>query len=50
MPEARRATLYKDLTQTTPADIDAWIGRVPHPAPATIATCRRGMQSFFVFA
>ena len=25
MPEARRAALYQDLTQTTPADIDAWI-------------------------
>ena len=25
MPEARQALLYQDLTQTTPADIDAWI-------------------------
>ena len=25
MPEARQAALYQDLTQTTPADIDAWI-------------------------
>ena len=25
MPEGRQATLYQDLTQTTPADIDAWI-------------------------
>ena len=51
MPEARRATLYQDLTQTTPADIDAWIAAAfQQPlAPATIATCRRCMQSFFVF-
>ncbi len=25
MPEAHQATLSQDLTQTTPADIDAWI-------------------------
>ena len=25
MPASRQATLYQDLTQTTPADIDAWI-------------------------
>jgi hypothetical protein len=25
MPEARQATLYADLTQTTPTDIDGWI-------------------------
>jgi len=25
MPAARQATLYQDLTQTTPADIDTWI-------------------------
>jgi hypothetical protein len=25
MPEGRHATLYADLTQTTPADIDAWM-------------------------
>src|SRR5712691_10136574 len=51
MPEARRATLYQDLTQTTPADIDVWIeAAFQQPlAPATIVTCRRGMQSFFVF-
>ena len=24
-PAGRQATLYQDLTQTTPADIDAWI-------------------------
>lgn len=51
MPETRRAALYQDLTQATPADIDAWIeAAFQQPlAPATIATCRRGMQSFFVF-
>jgi len=51
MPEARRAALYQDLTQTTPADIDAWIeAAFQQPlAPATIATCRRGMQSCCVF-
>ena len=51
MPEARRAALYQDLTQTTPADIDAWIeAAFQQPlAPATIATCRRGMQSFLSF-
>ena len=25
VPEARQRTLYQDLTQTTPADIDAWM-------------------------
>ena len=25
MPKVRQAVLYEDLTQTTPADIDAWI-------------------------
>ena len=25
MPAARQATLYQDLTQTAPTDIDAWI-------------------------
>jgi integrase/recombinase XerD len=51
MPKARRAILYQDLTQTTPADIDAWIeAAFQQPlAPATIVTCRRGMQSFFVY-
>jgi site-specific recombinase XerD len=51
MPEARQAILYQDLTQTTPADIDAWIEAAFQQslAPATIATCRRGMQSFFSF-
>ncbi len=51
MPEARQAILYQDLTQTTPADIDAWIEAAFQQslAPATIATCRRGMQSFFIF-
>ena len=43
MPEGRQATLYHDLTQTTPTDIDAWIEascRQPL-APGTIATCLR---------
>jgi site-specific recombinase XerD len=49
MPEARRAALYQDLTQTTPADIDAWIEVAFQQglAPGTIVTCRRGMQGFF---
>jgi hypothetical protein len=25
MPEGQQTTLYQDLTQTTPADIDVWI-------------------------
>ena len=25
IPAARQATLYQDLTQTTPADMDAWM-------------------------
>jgi len=25
MPTSRQATLYQDLTQTTPTDIDVWI-------------------------
>jgi site-specific recombinase XerD len=51
IPEARQATLYQDLTQTTPGDIDAWIAAAFQQAlaPATIVTCRRGLQGFFVF-
>jgi site-specific recombinase XerD len=51
MPEARQAILYQDLTQTTPADIDAWITAAfqQRLAPGTIVTCRRGLQGFFVF-
>jgi site-specific recombinase XerD len=51
MPAGRQASLYQDLTQTTPADIDAWIAAAFQQglAPGTIVTCRRGMQGFFVF-
>ena len=51
MPEARQVPLYQDLTQTTPADIDAWIMAAFQQglAPGTIVTCRRGLQGFFVF-
>jgi site-specific recombinase XerD len=51
LPEGRRAILYQDLTQTTPADIDVWIAIAFQQglAPGTIVTCRRGMQGFFVF-
>ena len=51
MPAGRQATLYQDLTQTTPADIDAWIAAAFQQglAPGTIVTCRRGLQGFFVF-
>jgi site-specific recombinase XerD len=51
MPAGRQATLYHDLTQTTPTDIDAWIeasGR-PQLAPGTIATRLRVVQGFFAF-
>jgi site-specific recombinase XerD len=51
MPEGRQATLYHDLTQTTPTDIDAWIeasGR-QQLAPGTIATRLRVVQGFFAF-
>ena len=51
MPAGRQATLYQDLTQTTPADIDTWIAAACQQgvAPGTIVTCRRGLQGFFVF-
>lgn len=51
LPEARQSTLYQDLTQTTAADIDAWIAAAFQQglAPGTILTCRRGMHGFFVF-
>jgi site-specific recombinase XerD len=51
LPEARQTALYQDLTQTTPADIDAWIAAAFQQglAPGTILTCRRGMHGFFVF-
>ena len=51
LPAARHATLYQDLTQTTPTDMDAWITAAFQQAlaPATIVTYRRGMQGFFTF-
>ena len=51
MPAAHQALLSQDLTQTTPADIDAWIAAAFQQglAPGTIVTCRRGMQGFFLF-
>jgi integrase/recombinase XerD len=51
MPAGRQATLYQDLTQTTPADIDAWIAAAFQQglAPGTIVTYRQGLQGFFGF-
>ena len=51
MPAARQSTLYYDLTQTTPTDIDAWIeASCRRPlAPGTIATRLRVVQGFFAF-
>ena len=51
LPSERQAVLYDDLTQTTSGDIDAWIAAAFQQglAPATIMTCRRGLQGFFVF-
>src|SRR4029453_12084326 len=48
-PAGRQATLYEDLTQTMPTDIDVWIAAAFQQglAPGTIVTCRRGMQGFF---
>jgi len=51
MPEARRATLYHDLLQTTSSDVDAWIEvAFRHQlAPSTVATRLRVLQGFFAF-
>ena len=51
MPAGRQAILYQDLTQTTPADIDAWIAAAFQQglAPGTIVTYRHGLQGFFGF-
>jgi site-specific recombinase XerD len=51
VPEARQATLYADLTQTTPTDIDVWIETSfrHHLAPSTVATRLRGVGGFFGF-
>jgi len=51
LPEARQATLYADLTQTTPTDIDSWIEASfhHHLAPSTVATRLRVVQGFFGF-
>ena len=48
-PEARQATLYEVLTQTTPGNIDAWIdASCRHQlAPGTLATRLRLVQGFF---
>jgi len=51
MPAARQITLYQDLAQTTPMDIDAWIEASFHHqlAPGTVATRLRVVQGFFAF-
>jgi hypothetical protein len=51
MPEARQVILYQDLTQTTPADMDAWIEASFRQklAPGTIATRLRVVQGLKVF-
>jgi site-specific recombinase XerD len=51
MPAVRQATLYMDLTQTTPTDIDAWIEAsfCQKLAPGTIETRLRVVQGFFAF-
>jgi integrase/recombinase XerD len=51
IPAVRQATLYHDLTQTTPTDIDAWIEASSRQqlAPGTIATRLRVAQGFFAF-
>ena len=51
MPAARQAVLYQDLTQTTPADIDAWIEASfqQQLAPGTIETRLRVVHGVFVF-
>ncbi len=51
MPEARQAVLYQDLTQTTPADIDAWIETSfqQRLAPGTMETRLRVVHGIFVF-
>jgi hypothetical protein len=50
-PEVRQATLYHDLTQTTPTDIDAWSEASfrRQLAPGTIAPRLRVVQGFFAF-
>src|SRR5262245_933504 len=51
MSAARQLTLYQDLAQTTPGDIDTWIEASFHQplAPGTIATRLRVVHGFFVF-
>jgi site-specific recombinase XerD len=51
MPEARQAVLYQDRTQTTPADIDAWIKASfqQQLAPGTRGTRLRVVHGVFVF-
>jgi site-specific recombinase XerD len=51
MPATRQITLYQDLVQTTPMDIDAWIEASFHHqlAPGTVATRLRVVQGFFAF-
>jgi site-specific recombinase XerD len=48
---SRQATLYQNLAQTTPTDIDAWIEASfrQQLAPGTTATRLRVMQGFFGF-
>src|SRR5262245_40125596 len=51
IPAVRQATLYDDLTQTTPTDIDAWIetSSRQHLAPGTIATRLRVVHGCLAF-
>src|SRR5215813_1843548 len=50
-PSVQEGTLHDDLTQTTPADIDAWIEASFRQklAPGTVATRLRVMQGLFRF-
>jgi site-specific recombinase XerD len=51
MPKVRQAILYEALTQTTPADIDAWIEASfqQRLTPGTIETRLRVVQGVFTF-
>lgn len=50
-PASRQAVLYEDLSQTTPADIDAWIDASFQSglAASTVDTRLRCLRGFFTF-
>jgi site-specific recombinase XerD len=51
LPAARQSRVYRDFTQVTPDDIDAWLEAAHHDglAPSTLNNVLNGLHRFFTF-